>query len=46
VANSKIALELSGRKLRITLSFTIRHQHLFEEGPFSLSLNKCSHPPL
>ncbi len=39
VANSKITLELWGRKLRITLHFTIRHQYhikcaclLFREG--------------
>jgi hypothetical protein len=33
VANSKIKLELSGRKFRMTLSLTIRHQHQFEEEP-------------
>jgi len=27
VANAKIELELRGRRLRITLSFPIRHQH-------------------
>ena len=33
VANSKIVLEFQGRKLRITLGFTIRHQHQYEDEP-------------
>jgi hypothetical protein len=36
VANSKIELELCGRKLRLTLRFTIRHQYQIEDEPKSV----------
>jgi len=43
VANSTIELELCGRKLRMTLSLTIRHQYLFKDEPtFPLQKTKGS----